>query len=261
VEQVTKEVMAKSPRLMERKRKFAREAMLDAAERLLMRSDPPDFSMRALCDEAGVSFTTPFNYFGSKNGIVQALALRIFEEIHRRYAGRPSSGDAVDRVFAMSRTGVEVWLERPSVNRFISASLMVSGGEHISEDFLARSCGLWNEALNGLDGLDDRCRQLASSCLALNCAIAFRGVMALWIGGEVSNAQFAPLVETQLATLLLALVPSERRSHLLTIIENAGKHRPKYPVAPAEMTQAPPHPSANPPRKRRRKRAAGKRRS
>ena len=47
--------------------------MLDAAERLL-RDGNAEFSMRDLAAEAGVSFATPFNQFGSKPAIMQALS-------------------------------------------------------------------------------------------------------------------------------------------------------------------------------------------
>ena len=66
-------------RLADRKRAFAREEILNAAERLLLAGDLPDFSMRALSEEAGVSFATPFNHFGSKTGILRSLAQRMDE--------------------------------------------------------------------------------------------------------------------------------------------------------------------------------------
>ena len=52
-----------------------RARILDAAEHL-MRQGKADFSMRDLASEAGVSFATPFNHFGSKAGIMQALSGR-----------------------------------------------------------------------------------------------------------------------------------------------------------------------------------------
>jgi AcrR family transcriptional regulator len=52
-----------------------RERVLDAAERLLAQGSA-GFSMRELADEAGVSFATPFNQFGSKAAIMLALSAR-----------------------------------------------------------------------------------------------------------------------------------------------------------------------------------------
>jgi AcrR family transcriptional regulator len=214
---------SKTPRLMERKRGMAREVMLDAAERLLNINTPPDFSMRALCDEAGVSFTTPFNYFGNKSGIITALANRLIEEIHNRYNRRPISGDVIDRLFNMARIGAEVFLERPSVNRYIAGTSFTSEGERGATDMFGPAAGLWVEALGSLEGLEDAQPGLAERTLPIGCAIAFRGVMALWISQEIQDQEFTPMLEAQVAALLLGFAPAARRPHLTTIIESAHR--------------------------------------
>lgn len=207
------------PRLMERKRGLARAVMLDAAERLLMTSTPPDFSMRALCDEAGVSFTTPFKYFGSKNGIIQALGIRVVEQIDVRYSDSSRPGDAIDRLFALSYSAAEVWLARPAVNRIIGRAYMAEEKIGNMASILALSCALWVKALGDMEGFDPAFIPLASRSLPLNCAIAFRGVMALWIANEVSNTQFSSLLDANLAMIILGLVPEFRRPQLLAFID------------------------------------------
>jgi AcrR family transcriptional regulator len=61
-----------------------RQRVLDAAETLL-RQGKAEFSMRDLAAEAQVSFATPFNHFGSKAAIMQALSARRIEEMGARY--------------------------------------------------------------------------------------------------------------------------------------------------------------------------------
>jgi AcrR family transcriptional regulator len=201
--------------------------MLDAAARILNASDPPDFSMRDLCEAAGVSFATPFNHFGSKTGVVRALAMRIFEDVHNRYVRSNKPGDTIDRLFAMAAAGTEVWLENPAVNRYISSSLMVAGNKEHPEQFLEHSCKLWLEALGTLDGLEGIDDKNCAASLSLSLAVAFRGTMALWIGREITDSQFAPLLQAQVACLLLGFAPSHRRPRLYSMIHRTAAFKPK----------------------------------
>src|SRR5260221_8939921 len=91
------------PPLRERNRRLARDVVLDAAERLLRKSETADFSMRALAAEAGVGFATPFNHFGGKNAIMQALSARLIARMAARFRDESPAGDAIDRVLAMGR--------------------------------------------------------------------------------------------------------------------------------------------------------------
>jgi AcrR family transcriptional regulator len=218
---------SKTPALKRGRRALALHGMLDAAARILNASDPPDFSMRDLCEAAGVSFATPFNHFGSKTGVVHALAMRIFADVHNRYARSNKPGDAIDRVFAMAAVGTEVWLENPAVNRYISSSLMVAGNKEHPEQFLEHSCKLWLEALGSLDGLEGIDNKSYASSLSLSLAVAFRGTMALWIGGEISDSQFAPLLQAHIACLLLGFAPSHRRPRLYSMIHRTSALRRK----------------------------------
>ncbi|MDH4412436.1 MAG: TetR/AcrR family transcriptional regulator [Rhizobium sp.] len=208
--------MAKLAGRMEAKQRATREHLLDTAERLLLQSSPPDFSMRQLCQEAGLSFATPFNYFGSKNGIIRGLALRIFDRIEAGYEAMPEAGDALARLDRMNAAGVHLWLEEPAVYRFISASLLTVEGGEGSEEFLARSSALWRRALGDAEGLlRSDCKALALEILPLHIAIGFRGMMALWIGGEIADRDIEPLMRAQISALVLGFAEPHRQRELL----------------------------------------------
>lgn len=206
--------MAKRAGGMEAKQQATREHLLDTAERLLLQSDQPDFSMRQLSHEAGLSFATPFNYFGSKNGIIRGLALRIFERIEARYEAMPDAGDTVARLDRMNAAGVHLWLEQPAVYRFISASLLTVEGGEGSEEILARTSALWRRALGNGDGLRADGRALALEILPLHLAIGFRGIMALWIGREIAERDIEALMKAHISVLLLGFIEPERLAEL-----------------------------------------------
>lgn len=95
-----------------------RQRVLDAAETLL-RQGKADFSMRDLAAQAQVSFATPFNHFGSKAAIMQALSARRIDEMEARYRAASPAGDARDRVLAATAIAAEVMREESAVNRVV----------------------------------------------------------------------------------------------------------------------------------------------
>src|ERR1700743_811849 len=113
--------------LRERTGQWARDLVLDAAQRQLQKGETADFSMRALAAEAGVGFATPFNHFGSKNAIMQALSSRLIERMATRFRDTAPDGDAIDRVLAMGRISVALLLEKPEVHKAVVGSLGVAG--------------------------------------------------------------------------------------------------------------------------------------
>ena len=124
--------------------------MLDAAERLLAEGEQ-DFSMRDLAAEAGVSFATPFNQFGSKAAIMYALSERRIAAMTARYASINATGDAVQRVACAVESAATTMLEKPVVNRVVMGWISTSNPE--PGEVLQRSKDLWARALGEGDGL------------------------------------------------------------------------------------------------------------
>lgn len=200
--------------LREQKRAKTREAVLDAAERLLRADDAAAFSMRELAVEAGVSFATPFNQFGSKAAIAQALSARRIDLMSERFLKTAPPGDTVDRVLAAVSIAVAVMLEEPRINRGIIRSLGFPGAS--PSEVSAQSRALWAAAFGRGDGLDPA---LASEAVALvpeQLAIAFRGCLSFWIADEITDAELTEKARSTALTVLLGFVVSDRRVDLLS---------------------------------------------
>ncbi|UAL11503.1 TetR/AcrR family transcriptional regulator [Caulobacter segnis] len=165
-----------------------RQRVIDAAERLL-RQDKADFSMRDLAAEAGVSFATPFNQFGSKAAIMQALSARRIEAMEVRFVQAAPSGDALDRVRLAIDTAAAVMLEEPVVNRAVMGSL--GAPSPTPGQVWAHSKALWALALGDGDGIVAERREQALSVLPGQLAFAFRGVLSFWTAGELPDDALA----------------------------------------------------------------------
>lgn len=188
-----------------------RERVLQAAERLLGRGRP-EFSMRELAAEAGVSFATPFNLFGAKGAILHALSAQRIETMHARFASDAPPGDAVARVLAAVGIAAAVMLDSPAVNRAVMAALGAPSGE--SGGVLALSRALWAEALGHGEGLAPRMTALARMTLPDQLALTFRGALSFWTAGEIVDQDLGPRAKAAAAALLLGFVEEQARDQL-----------------------------------------------
>jgi AcrR family transcriptional regulator len=203
--------------LRERNRQLARDIVLDAAERLLQRGETADFSMRALAAEASVGFATPFNHFGTKNAIMQALSARLIERMATRFRQEAPDGDAVDHVLAMGRISVALLLEKPDVHKAVVQSLGVVS--LVPGSARQNSRELWSLALGDLAGVAIEMRSLAQTVLADQLAFDFRGCVSFWIAGELQDGDLSATFQAGACTLLLGFVGPKRRTHLIEQIK------------------------------------------
>lgn len=191
-------------KLKHRKRKFTQDVILDAAEQLIRDRRGGNFSMRALAEAAGVGFTTPFNHFGSKNAIVLSLAHRVIARVEERFSALRVTGDAIDRIFEMSKVGMMVILEEPDISRQVISALGVldSSNGHVR----ARSQKLWQIAIGEGEGILPKFRPLAKSMLADQLALSFRGCLSFWISGEIKETDLLTAMNSAAALLLMGIV-------------------------------------------------------
>ena len=195
-----------------------RERILDAAERLLAQGDAA-FSMRALADEAGLSFATPFNQYGSKGAIMLALSARRIELMHARLGGTALPVDAVDRILMAADVAASVMCADPTVNRAVMAAI----GAPIDTpgDVSSRSSAFWAEALGAGTGLSDTA--LALAVLPDQLAVMFRGVLSFWTAGEIADRMLVPRARDAAAIALLGFTRRADRTALMQIL-SAGGH-------------------------------------
>ena len=177
-----------------------RQRVIDAAERLL-RNGKADFSMRDLASEAGVSFATPFNQFGSKAAIMHALSARRIDTMTTRFAEARPSPDMAARVRLAVDTAVAVILEEPKVNRAVMGWIGTAGPA--PGQALARSKALWVLALGLGEEIAENRREQAMSDLPKQLALGFRGALSFWTAGELADEALGPMAKAIADTLVL----------------------------------------------------------
>jgi len=163
--------------------------------------------MRELGVEAGVSFATPFNQFGSKAAIMHGLSERRIDTMAKRFTDASPLPNAADRVLMATDIAVEVMLEEPVVNRAIMGWLGTAG--RTPGRVWAHSTALWTLALGAGEGLAAPWREQALRCLPGQLAFAFRGVLSFWTAGELPDSALALNAREMAIALLLGF--AERR--------------------------------------------------
>lgn len=203
------------PSVRELKRRAVRQTVLDAAERLLRADATASFSMRDLAAEAGVSFATPFNQFGSKAAIAQALSARRIDLMSERFGQSAPPGDAVSRVLVAVTIAVDVMLQEPQINRAVIRSLGFPTTTTPS-DVSTQSQALWAAAFGDAAGIDPALVEVALERVPEQLAIAFRGCLSFWIANEITDAQLPQKARASALTVLLGFVEPDRRAELLS---------------------------------------------
>ena len=102
-----------------------RAALLAAAERLIDEEGPDAAGVRGVADEVGTSTRAVYSVFGSKQGLLEALATRFFEELHAAIDAVPLTDDpAADLVEAAMRAFRGTVLAHPSLYRLVFLRLV-----------------------------------------------------------------------------------------------------------------------------------------
>jgi len=113
-----------------------REALLAAAENLVEQRGAGALSVRAVADEIGTSTRAVYSTFGSKDGLLGALAKRSFDMLRDAIAELPRTDDpAGDLVQAALTVFRPMAVEHPSLFRiaFLRAAPDVELGPEVSD--------------------------------------------------------------------------------------------------------------------------------
>lgn len=75
-----------------------RSRLIDAAADFIAASPGDDFSLRAICDAVGVKMPTLYHFFGSKQGLIDAVIERGFDLYLARKVAHESTGDPIQDI-------------------------------------------------------------------------------------------------------------------------------------------------------------------
>lgn len=179
------------------------------------RPDVHDFSMKELAAESGTALTTAFAHFGSKGGVMRAVADRLLEHTAAAYAARRVAKDPVERILLMAEVGVRAILARQEVYRVVCAHILMAHDDHDTQSWRFPTTQLWSIAIDDAPQVDSRFAGSFIKALPLQLAVMFRGAVAVWIAEELSGDQLRTMVINGVVFSLLGLMKGKTRDALL----------------------------------------------
>jgi AcrR family transcriptional regulator len=102
-------------------------AILDAARAIMAQSGEAGLTMFALASRAGVSPATPYNLFGSKQAILNAVYDEDLRDFHERY-DRVASEDPLGRIFDLVDLTIQHWQSAPDFYKALLTVLSRGAG-------------------------------------------------------------------------------------------------------------------------------------
>ncbi|MFD6950972.1 TetR family transcriptional regulator [Nocardiopsis sp. TSRI0078] len=167
-----------------------RAAVLEKAAEVIGREGPHALSLRSLAVGLGVSHTAPRHHFGSREGVLNALATEGFRELADRLrAGRESGGDFLD-------TGVEY--VRFATDRPAHFDVMFTPGllSADDEELNAARTAAFDELRTGVGSLAEEGREVEDAAAALVAGWSIvHGVATLALTGNLDRSGLRSLFE------------------------------------------------------------------
>jgi AcrR family transcriptional regulator len=154
----------------------SRLKLLTAAADLIAANPGGEFSLRAVCDAAGVKLPTLYHFFGSKQGLVDAVVEHGFDMYVREKGRSGASGDPVQDIRAGWDAHVAFGLANPGFYTLMYGTV-TPGRAPAAQD------GPWR-MLNGLTAEAQRqgrlvvtAEQAAAHILATNIGVTLRQII------------------------------------------------------------------------------------
>lgn len=231
------------------KQSAARRArILDGADALVRANGSVEFTMLDVAAKAEVSPATPYNLFGSKNGLLYASLTRSLDELlgsPRAFAG-PSP---FDHPIEAGERATRVILADPTYFRPLFLVMLGVPDDVHRAQFLDRSHDYWRRSVEALeragvlgDGIE---REDLSRALLLH----YMAVLGSWAHGDLDDREFLAQVVYGIALHLLGVADENARARLLERMSAAKAKLPKgfrFTRSPREGTAA----TARAPRRR-----------
>lgn len=189
-----------------REKQFAkrRHQMLDAAESLIRQTGGTDFSMRILAELAEVSPATPYNFFGSKEGLLFALLQRTLEAFLSQGLVFTSE-DPHEQALEAAENALNLLLGDPVVMRPLYQVMLALTDPLHHPLFIKGAFEFYRGATRGL--LEEGLLKDASEqdTFAFSLMAHFIGVLNLWVQEDIGDEYFRAQVMLGFAQMLSSL--------------------------------------------------------
>ena len=180
-----------------------RAALLAAAEDLIQNHGANAASVRAVADAVGTTTRAVYSVFGSKDGMLEALATRLFEMLSEAIDACPSTDDPVADIVTISLDGFRrTALEHPSLYGLVF--LRVVPDLRLGPEFSAVASGAFGRLaahIARLEG-DGRLGQLSVGEAAAAVHALTEGLASMELRGRLDETTAEHMWRTSITALV-----------------------------------------------------------
>ncbi len=191
-------------------------AILDAAREIILTMGDAGLNMRAMAAKAGVSPATPYNLFGSKQAVLQAIydedLLSFYQMFEERASARP-----LDRLFDMIDLSVEHWQRSPDFYKALLATLYRNSGWEAGGEAWSPRLEQVRTLIDDAVAAGDLGSDAPVEILTATVARIFRSIAQEWIDGTLSLAEARKDLGQSFGLVLAGLVTPLAREALAAI--------------------------------------------
>jgi len=201
-----------------------RQRILDAAGGLIRSTGSTDFTMLDVATSAGVSPATPYNLFGSKNGLLYEILNRSLDGLVRGTV--TFVGDPLEHPIAAGEVATDLFIADPSFFRPLFLVMLGVPDEVHRPRFLDRSLDYWRHSLEAAEAAGMFPAAIPHEELSRLLLVHYIGALDLWAHDDLDGGAFRAQVTYGIALELLAITDPASRTMLLSRMENAKRQLP-----------------------------------
>jgi AcrR family transcriptional regulator len=201
-----------------------RARLIKAARALMTENAGGNFSMGELAARAGLSLATPYNLFGSKTAILQAVFRAEMEGFHKRYKILAHL-QPVEQVLATIGNVVNVFTREPAFYRSLTRSLMTIPSDDFSTSILPLSDNMFLPLVEGLIEAGAIRLALPAGVISMQLLRVFNSVFLLWALQNWSEDQLLQELKTGFSLSFIGLFEGENRAQMLAQLAPGGRGR------------------------------------
>lgn len=228
----------KNMQLREKQMRERRTRILNAAERLIRKTHSTDFSVRALAVAAEVSPVTPFNLFGSKEGLLYALLSRSLDRFFSKGLVFKST-DPNYHVIEAAEIAVEIFVNDPNFLRPLYQVLLgVSHSQHRPK-FMERTFAYWKTAVLTIPGITKTHGEANVNLLTHALMAHFIGLLELWVHKDFDDDGFRVHAICGIILMVSSVVSKKNLPAMQAYLDQAKVNVPSMPMAESANIEIP----------------------
>ena len=197
----------------ERRKLETRERIVAVAREMIGETGETELSMRPLALRAEVSLATPYNLFGSKGAILQAVLASDVDTFVQRVSALPSA-DSIERIFDALELAAKVYDEEPKFYRTLFRALFNTGSRDLAAMFNPPRRAFWRGLIE--QAIEERAlsREVDAGHFALALGHTFGAIVLEWVEQEMSLVELRAAFGFEVALLLSGAATAGRRGAL-----------------------------------------------